>query len=143
LSIYADTSFLVSLYLPDAHTLEAQRRITQPQPLWFSPLHHAEATHAILQQVFRGSITTREAQQILKQLEQDLSSNLWEYTDVPDGVFETCIQLARKHAARLGVRTLDTLHVASAPELKAKDFWTFDERKSKLAPAEGLKLLKP
>ena len=44
-------------------------------------------------------------------------------------------QLARRHVARLGGRTLDTLHVASALELKAKQFWTFDERQaSSLAP---------
>ncbi len=45
----------------------------------------------------------------------------------------------QRHAARLGVRTLDTLHVASALELKAEHFWTFDGRQAKLALAAGLK----
>ena len=36
-------------------------------------------------------------------------------------------------------RTLDTLHVASALELKAEHFWTFDDRQAKLALAVGLK----
>jgi len=56
-----------------------------------------------------------------------------------DQAFELCAQLAHQHAARLGVRTLDTLHVASALELKAVHFWTFDERQAKLALAAGLK----
>jgi len=36
-------------------------------------------------------------------------------------------------------RDLDTLHVASALELKAERFWTFDERQKRLARAVGLK----
>jgi predicted nucleic acid-binding protein len=58
---------------------------------------------------------------------------------MPDSVFDVCAQLARRYAARLGLRTLDTLHVASALELKAQRFWTFDERQKKLARAAGLK----
>jgi len=43
--------------------------------------------------------------------------------------------------ALLGMRTLDTLHVACAMELKAERFWTFDERQAKLARAKGLRTL--
>jgi len=37
------------------------------------------------------------------------------------------------------MRTLDTLHVACALELKAERFWTFDDRLAKLAKAQGMK----
>ncbi len=46
---------------------------------------------------------------------------------------------APRHGPRLGVRTLDSLHVAAALQLKAEQFWTFDARQAKLAQAEGLK----
>jgi predicted nucleic acid-binding protein len=36
------------------------------------------------------------------------------------------------------VRTLDSLHVACALELKAERFWTFDDRQVRLAEAVGL-----
>jgi predicted nucleic acid-binding protein len=42
--------------------------------------------------------------------------------------------------AKVGTRTLDTLHVASALELRATEFWTFDDRQAKLAKAVGLKV---
>jgi predicted nucleic acid-binding protein len=50
---------------------------------------------------------------------------------LPESAFELC--------ARLGVRSLDTLHVASALELRAEGFWTFDERQKRLARAVGVK----
>jgi len=39
---------------------------------------------------------------------------------------------------RLGTRTLDVLHFASALVLKADTFYTFDVNQGKLAKAEGL-----
>ena len=56
----------------------------------------------------------------------------------PDATFVTCERLARRHVAKLGVRTLDSLHVAAALELQADRFWTFDQRQARLAEAEGL-----
>lgn len=58
---------------------------------------------------------------------------------MPENTFERCADLARVQASKLGVRTLDSLHVACALELKAERFWTFDERQAKLAKVEGLK----
>jgi predicted nucleic acid-binding protein len=57
---------------------------------------------------------------------------------LPERVWETSIDLARRHGPTLGVRTLDSLHVACALELRAERFWTFDEQQAKLAEAVGL-----
>jgi predicted nucleic acid-binding protein len=59
---------------------------------------------------------------------------------MPDHAFEVCADLARRYGSKLGVRTLDSLHVACALELKAERFWTFDERQAKLAKAQGMKI---
>jgi predicted nucleic acid-binding protein len=138
-TIYADTSFFVSLYLPDRHTSEVERRLTSQPSLWMTPLHVAECTHAIEQHVFRKAITRREADRALQRFDEYQARNLWREAPVPDQAFKLCAQLAQRYAARLGVRTLDTLHVASALELKAEYFWTFDDRQAKLALAVGLK----
>ena len=58
---------------------------------------------------------------------------------MPENAFELCADLARGYGPKYGMRTLDTLHVACALELKAERFWTFDERQAKLAKAAGLK----
>jgi predicted nucleic acid-binding protein len=76
---------------------------------------------------------------LYRDFERDRAGGVWVEVNFPELAFEVCAQLARRHAARLGNRTLDALHVAAALELKAERFWTFDERQAKLARAEGLK----
>lgn len=72
--------------------------------------------------------------------ERDRISGLWLEIDLPSIALEICAELSRIHTPQLGTRTLDTLHVAAALELKAERFWTFDDRQAKLAKAVGLKL---
>ena len=62
----------------------------------------------------------------------------WREVAVPEHALDLCADLGRRYGPKLGIRTLDTLHVACALELKAERFWTFDERQAKLAEAAGL-----
>jgi predicted nucleic acid-binding protein len=138
LTIYADTSFFVSLYVRDRHSTNADRLLASASAPWFTPLHFAEWTHAVAAQVFRGYMTTAEAGRAQHELEGDRDAGLWINIDVPDNAFNVCADLGRRFGAKLGVRTLDSLHVACALELKAERFWTFDDRPVKLARAVGL-----
>ena len=139
MSTYADTSFFVSLYIPDIHTAEAERRMASGPSLWLTPFHFAESTHAVEQHVFRGAMSRAEADKLHDRFRQHREAGLWMEIAVPETAFEVTAELARRHGARLGLRTLDSLHVACALELNAERFWTFDERQSKLARAVGLK----
>ena len=87
-----------------------------------------------------GISEAAEANKVHLDMEHDRAAGLWTETGMPELAWESCADLARRHCARLGVRTLDTLHVASALQLKAERFWTFDDRQSKLANAVGLKI---
>lgn len=141
MSIYADTSFVVSLYLPDRHSAETEQRMASKPQVWLTPLHIAEWTHAVSQHIFRKEISMQEARQAHAELERDRRNALWLEAGLPESVWEICTALARKHGPKLGLRTLDSLHVAAALEFGAERFWTFDERQAKLAAAEGLSLL--
>jgi len=139
LTIYADSSFVVSLYVTDSHSVSSRQRVQTVSRVWWTPLHGAEWAHAVAQHVFRGSLSLDEEQEVYCQLKDDKLGALWRETQMPENAFDLCADLARRYGPRLGVRTLDSLHVACALELKAERFWTFDERQAKLAKAEGLK----
>ena len=102
-------------------------------------MHSAEWIHAVERHVFQKHLSRHEAQQIYEEFEKDRKLGVWIEIALPLSAFAICSDLGRRYAARLGNRTLDTLHVASALELKARSFWTFDERQAKLARTAGLK----
>ena len=141
MSVYVDSSFVVSLYFTDVHSPEARRRLQGVPPLTLTPLHRAEWAHALGQHQFRGTVTAEKADRANAQFVSDEAANLWRETPLPENAFELCADLARRYGPKFGMRTLDTLHVACALELKAERFWTFDERQAKLAKAEGMKSL--
>ena len=137
--VYADSSFVVSVYVAGQHSSNADVLLRARPQVYLTPLTLAEWAHALAGQVFRGQMSTSDAQKITLAFEEDLDYGLWLASEMPEHAFELCAELGRRHGPKLGVRTLDSLHVASALELKAERFWTFDERQAKLAKAEGLK----
>lgn len=141
MTTYADTSFLGSLYLGDSHSPRADQMLQTSRECFLTPLHRAEWFHAIAQHVFRGTITKAKAGELQSLFEQDSMTGPWREVLVPEHALDLCADLGRRHGPKLGTRTLDTLHVACALELKADAFWTFDERQAKLAKAVGLKTL--
>lgn len=138
MTTYADTSFFVSLYVKDAHSIAADRMLGGGERPPITPLHIAEWTHAIAQQVFRRQMTIAEADRLNRDFHDDCVTRIWKTISVPETSLELCADLGRRYGPKLGVRTLDSLHVACALELNAKQFWTFDDRQGRLAKAAGL-----
>jgi predicted nucleic acid-binding protein len=106
--------------------------------LWLTPLLQAEFAHAVEQQVFQRQISALEASRAYDAFEDDRRFGLLVESPMPEAAFDLAIELARRHVAKLGCGTLDTLHVACALELGAREFWTFDQRQEELAKAVGI-----
>ncbi|MGP8253711.1 MAG: type II toxin-antitoxin system VapC family toxin [Terracidiphilus sp.] len=136
--VYVDTSFLVAAYIPDAHSAEVTRRLSAKPRICLTPFNRSELANATYRQAFLGRLSLAAAQLAWNSFEGDFRAGIWEYRDFPDQSWETCAGLAQRYCPLLGVRTLDSLHVACALELRAQKFWTFDERQAKLAEAVGL-----
>jgi predicted nucleic acid-binding protein len=112
--------------------------MAQKLPVSVTPFNQAEVAHAFYNQAFRSKISVAEARLAWTHFADDSRRGVWTLVELPGTLWETAIELGRRFGPTLGVRTLDSLHVACALELKADKFWTFDERQEKLAEAIGL-----
>ena len=151
---YADTNFLVRLYLDVEETERAVRLVQKEDSrktmLPVGWLHRVEMTNALQSYVFlsrqgRGRrISPEAAQAAHASFRSDLQqTRLLAPADLTvaelEGQFE---ELALRHTARYGFRTYDLLHVASALLLGCDTFWSFDLKALSLARLEGLSSLK-
>jgi predicted nucleic acid-binding protein len=106
--------------------------------VWVTLFNRVEIANAIQRYVFRGAISAVDARRSWANFEQDRNDGVWTDVGLPSSVWDTSIALSARFGAIFGVRTLDSLHVACALELKAQKFWTFDARQARLAEAVGL-----
>jgi predicted nucleic acid-binding protein len=139
--VYADSSFLVSCYLPDANTPQAKAFLNgHDVPLPFTALHELEVRNALRLGVFRGVLTTEQMKAASANLDADLRARRLLRTAVQwPVVFRLASRLSARHATATGTRSLDILHVAAAKGLQLKEFVSFDVRQRDLAVAAGLK----
>ena len=138
MNVYADSSFLASPYVQDSHRDEFLQRISLHPSVWLTPLNKAEVANAIFLHVFYKALKPEAATRAWGEFQRDIRAGVWIPVALPERAWETSIDLAHRHGPTLGVRTLDSLHVACALELRAEKFWTFDERQARLAEAVGL-----
>lgn len=143
MSSYADTSFLVSLYGRDVNSRAALALVEKRRPVFtITPFGETEFTNIVFAVTARpSSWTVWEARAIEEDFVNDLQAGVWQWEDVPAETWSRARELARRHAPKLGSRTLDTIHVASALALAAEDFYTFDRDQARLARAAGLPVL--
>lgn len=136
---YADTSFLVSLYVQNANSARAVAAGSHTMPAFLTPLLEHELRNAIRLCAFRRQITSAQREQALHDLDADQAAGVLHALplDWPKAL-RHAEALSRRHTETLGARGMDILHVASALALKARRFVTFDERQRELARLAGL-----
>lgn len=142
MKVYADSSFLVSLYSLDVHSARAAAEVRRSRAeIMMTPLLELELSNALELRVFRKESSPAEVREARLELQAHISDGVYGITGMPSTVFDLARRIALKRTATAGTRTLDILHVASAVLLRAEKFWTFDQRQARIAKAEGLQLL--
>jgi hypothetical protein len=144
MSVYADTSLLISYYINDSNSAAAQTVIhAATDPLPFTGLHRLEMRNALALCVFRRVLTAAQAGVAWSDVERDLQSGrLVPHPVNWTPVYRSAAQYAAAHGPTIGCRSLDVLHVTLAKTLKVSDFFTFDARQKALALALGM-IVKP
>jgi predicted nucleic acid-binding protein len=141
LKIYADSSFLVSLYSADTNGAAAARTMeTATGECLVTTLGELEVVNAFGLRVFRKEVSAAQAQESITDFEKDLRDGILQLRRLEESFFERARQLSRQTTARLGTRTADLLHVAAALELGVDCFYSFDQPQRRLAHAVRLKL---
>ncbi len=142
---YIDSSALRQLYAHDKHSATmAAWRFKNPGPVRVTRFTRTELINSMAAAVHRRDLSEADLQDFLSDLAADLTSDRLRLVDVPwRAVLDQAAELSRQHTPRFGTRTLDVLHVASALELNARRFVTYDSRQARLAKACGLNVIQP
>jgi predicted nucleic acid-binding protein len=103
-----------------------------------------EIANGISLAAFRKAITTEAMADALLSFEEDLAEGRYTEIDVLwRATLRRAADISRTYTPKLGCRSLDVLHVATALELGLRDFVTFDGRQRQVARAVGLKSITP
>lgn len=140
--VFADTSFLFSLYVPDANSSAAaaiMKRIKPP--LLATDFVEFEFFNALNGRIFRKELRAFEEQAVLLAFSRDIHAGAIRIVPISAATFASARRIARTHTRLLGTRALDVLHVASALTLRANSFCTFDKNQARLAAALALRTL--
>ncbi len=149
MNVYADSNFIVSLYLPWRDNGLALR-IHQEEgrsPLPVTSLTRCEVINSFQLSYFLGKSgagPSFTSEQILL-AEQDFLDDLRDGEILRRATAEEArldalfVSLSHRHTGRHGFRTYDLMHVATALSFGCRSFWSFDTKASRLAKLEGLK----
>lgn len=133
------------MYVHDDRSLQFckwRQRVRGSLPL--TRFGRCEIVNSVQLAVHRKFIDAETAGRVLADLDDDIEQGrlivvdaLWRRT------LDLAAELSARHTAKLGTRSLDVLHVATAVVLGATHFVSYDLRQSALAKAAGLKALAP
>lgn len=142
---YVDSSALRQLYAHDRRSAAmAAWRFKHPGVLGVTRFTRVELINSMASAVHRRDLTEADFQDFMGDLAADFSALRLRLVDVAwRAVLDEAADLSRMHTSKLGTRSLDVLHVASALELKARWFVTYDVRQANLAEACGLNVIQP
>jgi predicted nucleic acid-binding protein len=142
---YVDPSALRCLYLHDERSSRFCRwRQRLRGALPFTRFGRAELVNSLWLAVNRKFIDAPTALAAVEDLDADVAEGrlalvdaLWRRT------LDTATDLSQAHSAKLGTRSLDVLHIATALMLESTHFVSYDARQLALAAAVGFKALSP
>lgn len=140
---YFDTSVLLKSYIEEEFSDLADELLFQADtPVAFTHLHAIELPTAIRLKLFRKEITAEQAAATLELMTADVADGRFQRPPYDlDQLFRQAEALSQRHAATIGERSMDILHIAAALECGCSELASFDIRQRRLALAEKLTIV--
>lgn len=136
--IYADTSLLLAVYVPEARSEEANRFLESASPVVISDLTVAELLVGLARKVKLGVLTAPQLEAARASFESHMREGSLQRVTLQPSHSEEAGRLASNSTVML--RTLDALHIAVAAGLGAS-VATFDGRLADAARDLGVEVL--
>lgn len=143
---YADSSFLAQLLVKDfasEASFACYRRLGRPC-LPYTPLHDLEVPNGLSARIFSAanaaarSAARRECTEATRRLAHYFTTRCLSRTVFDwESAMSSAKSLSAAHTEKIGVRSLDVLHVSIAGVLNADVFLTCDKRQARLAKQAG------
>lgn len=147
MTVYADSSFLVSIYIPTPQTRRAFGLWQQAgqAPLPFNPMHRLEVRNSIRRSVRETKperrIDAHSARLALDALEADLGEDLVHQPLNWTDVFRGAEEIGQRWTAGTGIRAYDLFHLAAALHTGHDTLLTFDACQAETARKLGITAL--
>ena len=140
--IYLDSSALAKLYLPEPESDTIEAFLHDRRDLMISELAITEVLSAVARRRREGMLTAHQALEIRDAVLADADSGSLHRLDMSPVVHREAERLLF-HVESVAMRTLDSLHVATALLGSATYVVTYDARLRTAALCAGLKTLDP
>lgn len=137
--MYIDTSALVKLYIeePDSEACEATVAGTT---LVSSRLLYCEFRSALLGKILRGKVSEGSGAKVWQEFEKGVADHKIRFVSLNDMLIQDAAELLRELHAKVPLRTLDALHLATFLSIEAGPLFTKDVRMHQAAVQLGLPL---
>lgn len=122
--VYADSGFLVSTYVTEQTSSEADAVVAAAnERVFLTPLTELEMRNAFQRMMFRLRLTAAERDAAWAAVLEDVAAGELVRVSLEEGsLISKARELTDKHTPTVGTRTLDLLHVAAALLLGARSF---------------------
>ena len=130
----------MALYLAEGDSARADAACAGvPPPILLTDWHRVEIANAFQRAVKNARITDVQAVRLWQDFTLDIAAGRFEIVAMDhSAVLARALVLTQKHTATTGTRSLDLIHIATALEIGAIEFLSFDHRQRQAASAEGL-----
>ena len=139
---FTDASFLVSYFAGAEHAAEARTWWRKTNAvLTASRLVLFEAENSIRTLPLSGKISRATARWAIEQMKRFIAEGFIEVRELSSKrIYPAARRLSGHYCEQRSFGAMDIIHVASAQEMKAEMFLSFDGKQRELAAAEGMEV---